>query len=401
MNQEKITGIATALDEVVSAYENDHKVIFESESARLKGLYKSIANSTKKWRTPKLCAFQGCKEKSIARSHTIQKSGPLALISEDQHVLHPGLGSEGEMQMQRIGLNNASVFPGFCKKHERLFEDFEQKKALTTPRDLILQTFRVVARELFRVNLEIEHLEFIKDEFTKTRDGFISGKMKAVGQDVRINSLNVSGDPLVEMLDRHLLQRRRAASEIKNGIYAEYLDTINTNSTATLIHIKSPDILPVCLSGIGVYHAQLEDGTKVSANIFLCVLPGSNESEVILASKNSERTLLQHYAGNCLNGRLDLLRAIESWMLNQTDHWFITPSEWDKLPENRRSEILNLIANDHTSLGHECSISVLDSTRLKIIQQFESSEEFKNSGKAGIEEIDKEWARLTGVSRGL
>lgn len=402
MNQEKITGIAAALDEVVSAYENDHKVIFESESVRLKGLYQSIANSTKKWRTPKLCAFQGCKERSIARSHTIQKSGPLALIAEDQHVLQPGLGSEGEMQMQRIGLNNASVFPGFCERHERLFEDFEQKKALTTSRDLILQTFRVVARELFRVNLEIEHLEYIKDQFTKTRDEFIVGKMKATGQNVHINSLNVSGDPLVEMLDMHLLQKRKAASEIQNGIYAEYSDAINTNSTATsLIHIKCPDLLPVCLSGIGVYHAQLDDGTKVSANIFLCVLPGSNESEVILASQNSDSTLLQHYVGNFLNGRLDLLRAIESWMLNQTDHWFIKPSEWNKLPKNRQSEILNLIANDHTSLGHECSISVLDSTRLKIIQLFESSEEFKNSGKAGIEEIEKEWARLTGVSRVL
>ena len=401
MNLKDITGINVALDEAISAYENNHKVIFQSESARLKGLHQSLTNLTKKWRTPKLCAFQGCKEKSIARSHTIQKSGPLALISEDQHVLHPGLGSKGEMQMQRVGLNNASVFPGFCKKHESLFEDFEQRKALITSRDVILQTFRVVVRELVRVNLEIEHLNYLKDNFSKTRDEYVVNKMKAAASQVSVSRVNVSGDPMVEMLELHLLQKLKTASEIHNGIYAELLDSINTNSTAaSLIHIESPDLLPVCLSGIGVFHVQKEDGTKVSANIFLCILPGPTGSEVILATQNSDNSLLQQYVGSCLNGRLALLRAIESWMLNQTDHWFMTPSEWDNLPKNRQSEILHLIANDHTSLGHECSISVLDSARLKIIKLCENSEEFKNSGKAGVDEIKREWALLTGVNRG-
>lgn len=402
MNRKNITGIRVALDEALSAYENNHQVIFESESARLKGLYQSLAKATKKWRTPKLCAFQGCKEKSIARSHTIQKSGPLAFISEDQHVLHPGLGMEGKMQMQRVGLNNASVFPGFCKKHESLFEVFEQRKALITSRDVILQTFRVVVRELVRVNLEIEHLKYLKDNFSKTRDEYITNKIKAVaGQKVSVSGVNVLGDAMLEMLELHVSQKEKTASEIHNGIYAELLDSINTNSTlVSLIHIESPDLLPVCLSGIGVFHVRKEDGTKVSANIFLCILPGPTGSEIILATQNSDNSLLQQYVGSCLNGRLALLRAIESWMLNQTDHWFMTPSEWDKLPKNRQSELLHLMANDHTSLGYECSISLLDSARLKIIELCENSEEFRNSGKAGVDEIEREWARLTGVNRG-
>ena len=115
---------------------------------------------------------------------------------------------------------------------------------------------------------------------------------------------------------------------------------------------------------------------------------------MILATQLSDKYLLDHYVRTNLNGRFDLLRAIESWMVNQTDHWFIKPSEWNILPKKRQSEILQLIMNDHSSLGFECSVSILDSARLEIIKQCETSEEFKAAGEAGIKEIERERARL-------
>jgi len=37
-------------------------------------------------------------------------------------------------------------------------------------------------------------------------------------------------------------------------------------------------------------------------------------------------------------------------MIHATDHWYIKPSVWDKIPENRRRKILNDILNSKKGL---------------------------------------------------
>src|SRR5262249_33854985 len=188
-------------------------------------------------------------------------------------------------------------------------------------------------------------------------------------------------DPLEQMINDYIRTQIKLRDKISSGIYCELLDAVNTNNGAlALYHITFPDLLPVCLSGIGTLIAEVDDTNVVEAPMFLCVLPGLAESEIIIATNQSDRRLLNYYVGNHLNGRLALLTAIESWMVHQTDHWFITPSVWEALPKARQQAVLQLIATEHTSMGFECPISMFDAVRSRMLAEFEGSEEYGRAG---------------------
>lgn len=92
----------------------------------------------------------------IIKSHTIQKSGVLDAISEDRHVMSArGKRStlhktEGKLIPQRVGVNSASTFLGFCGPHDTsLFKYIEVSEFNITQKTAFLLTFRAVSYELF------------------------------------------------------------------------------------------------------------------------------------------------------------------------------------------------------------------------------------------------------------
>jgi hypothetical protein len=95
-----------------------------------------------------------------------------------------------------------------------------------------------------------------------------------------------------------------------------------------------------------------------------------------------------------MSGRFDVLAAIESWMVFQTDHWFISPSTWGALSEEKRQLLIGLIEKDHQTLGFECPFSIFDDVRSEMINEFENSEEFDSDAGRARETLSKEKGRL-------
>lgn len=95
-----------------------------------------------------------CRNKSIG-SHTVQNSGALKAISENGHVYRMHLdalrrASEPPLEFTNTGKSKASVFPGFCKKHDNdLFSDIEGNSPELSKWAIFLLTYRVICRELF------------------------------------------------------------------------------------------------------------------------------------------------------------------------------------------------------------------------------------------------------------
>jgi len=58
---------------------------------------------------------------------------------------------------------------------------------------------------------------------------------------------------------------------------------------------------------------------------------------------------------------------VETWMVNGTDHWFITPSEWEHIPKERQDLILKDLFEDKFSLSTPYPNSILDSVRRKML----------------------------------
>jgi hypothetical protein len=103
---------------------------------------------------------------SIIGAHTVQRRGGLALIQEQGHVLStkPTLEDmikhDGQPPLRRVGINNASTFPGFCNKHDtELFKPIEASQLKLDRSSALLFAFRAIAYERFTKLAAIENLK--------------------------------------------------------------------------------------------------------------------------------------------------------------------------------------------------------------------------------------------------
>ncbi len=92
----------------------------------------------------------------IIRSHTVQKKGGIAAIAEAGHVLtvkpvmKDMMATSGNPKPRKVGVNSASVFPGFCNKHDTtLFKPIEGSVLTLDKNSAFLFSYRAIAYERF------------------------------------------------------------------------------------------------------------------------------------------------------------------------------------------------------------------------------------------------------------
>lgn len=119
-NSYELAQISALIDHALADFKRDHRVIFGSDGALRSYRYIARSGSRNAWNASRPCVVGGCDQASIVRSHSIQKAGPLESIAEDQHVLQPVFDGSEKLTMRSVGLNSASVFPGFCSRHEQV-----------------------------------------------------------------------------------------------------------------------------------------------------------------------------------------------------------------------------------------------------------------------------------------
>ena len=102
--------------------------------------------SAKKLKSKSLrCVFPCCNERAI-QSHTISKEDALRSISKNGKVITFKSiikGTTRIMEPTYIGINEATTFRGFCKKHDLLFERIDHG-LYENEYDLVLQLLRCV-----------------------------------------------------------------------------------------------------------------------------------------------------------------------------------------------------------------------------------------------------------------
>jgi len=144
---------------------SDNHLPFLGSEGQRKGLFhKSWHELGKAMRRTRTCMYPDCTEQGIPRSHTIQKAGPLRFIAEDSHVVTPDFASSTEgYSMTRVGINDASTFPGFCKKHEAIFSEFESKGKIESERSIALQVFRTICREIAVKQIQSDQIRKVRE----------------------------------------------------------------------------------------------------------------------------------------------------------------------------------------------------------------------------------------------
>jgi|TARA_A100001391_G_scaffold183172_1_gene150131 hypothetical protein len=96
-----------------------------------------------------------CSSPTSIKSHTIQRRGGLRAISESGHVFSTKRAfanlekRDGQVDMEQIGVGQASTFPGFCSHHDtELFKPVEQASSKLDAYSCFLLSFRAVTYEL-------------------------------------------------------------------------------------------------------------------------------------------------------------------------------------------------------------------------------------------------------------
>lgn len=241
-------------------------------------------------------------------------------------MLTPTFGEHG-ISLKRIGVREASTFPGFCEIHEQLFTPFESTGTIADGRQTVLQAFRTLCREIARKRHDMEYLKRGMEHYRAARFNYFKNSMLSAAPGIKIQEVSEKGNRLEEASIRLLVEGQDDLQEL-DELYGELFQYIDAGGPEPCVHAFdiSPDIaldIPVALSGLGVlrYRDALR---KHRALCLLGILPQGKTTLTFIAAPGRHCDGVALVANKMLSG-FGALHAMESWMVYGSDHWFIRP----------------------------------------------------------------------------
>jgi hypothetical protein len=372
MNEPDKNKLVTAIDEMLDILLTGNSHGFANEAQRLDFFFRKLRQKERSWRHSHPCMFPGCQDRSILRSHTIPRSGPLALIEENGHVISPKVHM-GVLRGLPVGIGEASTFPGFCPTHEGIFQSFERNKKLVSSADLLLQCLRQICREIrvkeeqrrFMNDLVQDHREIVQKrglEILRQRlgDTFMSQQS--------VSMLNIDGfDSLSSTLQKEIKELDLTISQYRDRFLKPLMDELDRKGdNFSAVALTIPVHLPVGLAGRGNFRIQDADGVHDIVAI-LNVWPQEESTDVIMLVQKQHEAAAHAYFASFQQPEFRFVSMVESWMVHGTDHWFLKPSVWDEIPQHRQDVILQDILDTSFNIGQEYKGSIFDGLRRQML----------------------------------
>ena len=276
---------------------------------------------------------------NIIKAHTVSKSSGLSDIADNtNHVL--GLKqnlvsfqkSKGKLRFERIGINKASTFRGFCAKHDKqLFSCFEDISFIGTQGQCTALTYRSVAKEIYAKENALEVAGFIK-------------KMD-------------QGKPLIFQINIqehnffYQLGLEAAINElyiIKNDVDSELLSRDNSSYNFLVIESSSP--IPVVVSSV-INPTQDFNGKPIQDLSDLIVKPeylvfnafSSAGKGFVVFSWLKKAKIIDRFIQSLLSiDNSEMYSYLVNLFFSSTENSFISPSWWEDLSDIQRSKIEEL-----------------------------------------------------------
>ena len=108
----------------------------------------------------------------IVRAHTIQRNGGLSKIARNGHVYcaikHGKMFDQSRWSPRsdpsRVGIRKASIFTGFCSRHDNeLFAPIEKQQFAGSPLQIALLGYRAICYELYMKEREFASYDLLRD----------------------------------------------------------------------------------------------------------------------------------------------------------------------------------------------------------------------------------------------
>ena len=281
----------------------------------------------------------------ISKAHTIQRKGGLSAIAEEGTVLtvkpimKEMIATDGMPPPRKIGIGKASVFPGFCSKHDdALFKPVEGQSVELDLETAFLLSYRAIAYERFAKERQLQSIE-VQREMDRGKPFFIQcavqQQLHFLKSGIEVGMRDV--ESWKKTFDGRILTGRREDFQFAALRFDRTLPIV----ACTGFHPE--------FDFDGNHLQYLGRGAPEFDHIALTVTAFAGETIAVfgwIGEPNGP-------AGKLVDSFLqvpdtDKARALVRLLFVQSDNLFLRPSWWRSLPENVKNRLGELTQSGTT-----------------------------------------------------
>ncbi|WP_105174474.1 SEC-C metal-binding domain-containing protein [Pseudoalteromonas sp. T1lg122] len=278
--------------------------------------------------------------KKIINAHTISKSGSLKEIAdESNHVLGlkislPNLiKSEGKLTPEKIGINQASTFKGFCSVHDKsLFACIEDREFVGDEEQCLALMYRSIAKELYAKEGGLNTSEFIKG----------GDKGKGLMEQLFIQKFVLDQQKGIKAAIQEL-------SEVKSKLDDQLLKKSYGNLSHLIIESESP--MPVAVSSVvapitdfdGNFIQDLGDLNVVAEQLIFNSFSSNGKGYVVFSWLTSSTKVLAFINSLLAKDTDKIFSGLIRFFYGAAENTFTSPEWWNDLTVEQKGKIEELI----------------------------------------------------------
>ena len=283
-----------------------------------------------------------CSQK-IINAHTVSKSGSLKEIAdESNHVLGLKISlsnimkNEGKLVPEKIGINKASTFKGFCSIHDKsLFSCIEDREFVGDDEQCLALMYRPVAKELYAKEGALNITEFVKNS---DRGKHPLNQMYI--QNFIANQQEGLKTAIVEL------------SEFKSKIDDQLLGKSVGNFSHLIIDSTSP--MPVAVSSVveptidfdGNLIQNLHDLNIVGEHLVFNSFSSDGKGYVIFSWSKTSTKVLKFINSVLALEPNKIFSALIRFFFGVAENTFTSPVWWNGLSDEQQYRIKSLIMSE-------------------------------------------------------
>ncbi|MFS1901561.1 hypothetical protein BCU43_009085 [Vibrio lentus] len=298
-------------------------------------------------------SFSCCNQ--IIKAHSIQKNQSLSSISINNHVYQLSKKPSSEQNYSvcyvKEGINKASTFKGFCKKHDNeLFEVIDNHVLVPTEEQVFLYAYRSICREVFEKNKAVSLLNAHLSSFTQN-----CAEKQLVNN--LIEGTNHGLDNLIKIKGAYdLTLRERTFSDMK---FVVFKCNQKPNMAFSGLIYPDFDFLGNCLQ-------DLSDTNKSLSLITACSAPMEGGWGYLLAWHQNKSAVCDTFVASLaelINGGESVEDALFRFIISACENHAFSPLWWDRLNSthkdaiiqrvNEMVDILSVVPNSYLQKGVE------------------------------------------------
>lgn len=283
-----------------------------------KGIIRNNELSAK--RKKRKCIVDDCNSMTIS-SHLLQKNGILNRISYENHLYEIGINpfKTPTFNFEKIGINKALTFPGFCNKHDtEIFRQIETESIdFDNYRTNLLFSYRILVNELRKKEILIDWFK-----------------------------ANIGNRELQTHITPDYFQRLKESINgyqmaLNDGKY--YLNYFNSDiyqntKSFSFMTFELP-FVEICASGVFNYENSFEIASipesEPLTDIYFNLLPMDNKSVVIFGVLTEMKSKCWDYLEDFKKGSKDLsLKKVGDLLLTNVENWLCSKSVYESLKSN-------------------------------------------------------------------